>query len=105
MKNQYCKLDFAVSDWTASAAGGRSKVISHEDRQFRVVELARASYSPEVCLVGHLGYIIDGEMRIDFDDGSITLKTGDGLDIPDGEPHTPHPVSEKVVLFLSEKIG
>ena len=44
--------------------------------------------------------IIDGEMRIDFRDGSVTLKSGDMFVVPRGVEHKPFAASECRIMLI-----
>jgi quercetin dioxygenase-like cupin family protein len=39
------------------------------------------------CTKGHIGYILEGRIEIDFDGKPIVFGPGDGLFIPAGEEH------------------
>ena len=44
--------------------------------------------------------IIDGEMRIDFRDGEVNLKTGDMFVVPRGVEHKPFAASECKIMLI-----
>ncbi len=39
------------------------------------------------CDKGHIGYVLDGEFEIKFDNEIVTYKRGDGVFIPSGAEH------------------
>jgi quercetin dioxygenase-like cupin family protein len=42
---------------------------------------------PHWCEKGHVGYILEGEFEIEFDNTTHVFRQGDGLFIPDGAEH------------------
>jgi mannose-6-phosphate isomerase-like protein (cupin superfamily) len=73
--------------WEAPAAGVRSRVHEQSGRRLRLAEFTREFVERHWCTKGHIGYVLQGQMEIDFDGRVITLGEGDGLFIPPGEPH------------------
>lgn len=104
MKIQY-KADFAKLEWESPIEGVRHKYIDQNNLRMRLVE-----YSNEMplhwCEKGHYGYLLEGQMEIEFKDSKIIYKPGDGIFIPDGpdHKHCGRVLSEKVLVFFIEKI-
>lgn len=42
---------------------------------------------PHWCEKGHIGYVLEGQIEIAFDDEVIVLSPGDGVFIPTGREH------------------
>ena len=86
MTNFEYKIRFEAIPWTSPMRGVRHKVEPIGDKKFRLVE-----YTPEMephwCERGHAGYILDGQMEIEFKEGAQIFKAGDGVNIPDGPEH------------------
>ncbi len=58
------------------------------------------------CIIGHMGYVIEGEIEIDFNGENINYRPGDAVFILPGEAHK-HKlkvVSDKAMLFLVEDV-
>jgi quercetin dioxygenase-like cupin family protein len=55
-------------------------------------------------VTGHVGYVIEGDMEIEFDDRVEQYRAGDGLVIPAGtmDRHRPKALSERVRLVFVE---
>lgn len=72
----------------------------------RLLELAKDLDHPNWCKVGHIGYVLKGELEIIFVDEIIRYSEGDAIIIESGEQekHIPKPISEKVSLLLIEDI-
>ena len=100
------KLDFANIEWEFSPTGSRSKVFEFDGKKVRIVEIKREDEHAEWCQTGHIGFVISGELEIEFRDETVKFKEGDGLAIPAGEvsEHRPRAISEKVLLFLVEEV-
>jgi quercetin dioxygenase-like cupin family protein len=81
------RVHFADMPWITAMAGARYKVFKHGGRQLRLVEFTKDFVEPDWCLRGHIGYVLEGEMEIDFNGDIVTYFEGDGLFIPPGEHH------------------
>ena len=83
--NQY-KIDFESMAWETPADGVRFKAYQQGGRKLRLVEFSKEFVEPG-CTKGHVGYILEGQIEIDFDGEVIVFGPGDGLFIPAGEKH------------------
>lgn len=81
------KVDFKAMPWDAPAAGVRFKAYERGGRKLRLAEFTREFSEPDWCAEGHIGYVLEGRMEIDFDDNVIVFGPGDGLFIPAGRGH------------------
>ena len=84
--NQY-RIDFESMEWQVPADGVRFKAFEQEGRKLRMVEFAKEFVEPDWCCKGHIGYILEGQMEIDFDGKAILFGPGDGVFIPQGAEH------------------
>lgn len=100
------KIDFDKIDWELPLPGLKTKVFQENGKQVRLLELSKELEHPEWCETGHIGYVVEGEIEIIFDDESTKYKKGDSLYILSGkeERHIPKPLTEKVILFMVEEI-
>jgi ethanolamine utilization protein EutQ (cupin superfamily) len=73
--------------WNTSAVGVRFKVFEQGGKKLRLVELTRHFIEADWCTNGHIGYILEGQMEIDFDGKTVVFGHGDGVFIPAGEEH------------------
>jgi mannose-6-phosphate isomerase-like protein (cupin superfamily) len=48
-------------------------------------------------------YVLDGELRIDFRDGSVSLKAGDLYVVPKGVEHKPFAADECSILLIEPR--
>ena len=81
------KIDFQSMSWESPAPGVKCKAYQHGERKLRLVEFAKEFVEPDWCRKGHIGYILEGQMEIDFDGKVIAFGPGDGVFIPAGEEH------------------
>ncbi len=66
--------------------GVRHKIFQFQDKKLRLVEYS-SDMEPHWCDRGHVGYILDGQFQIEFNDGVRVFNAGDGVVIPDGPDH------------------
>jgi quercetin dioxygenase-like cupin family protein len=52
-----------------------------------LAEFSREFVEADWCTKGHIGYVLEGQIEIDFDGEAIVFGPGDGLFIPAGEEH------------------
>ena len=107
MDHQDCAARFSLMDWESPAPKVRRKLHRVGNRQLRIVEFEKGLEHPEWCETGHVGYILEGRMALEFDGGTLEIGPGDGFNIPDGRArrHRPVPLTERVVLVLSEQVS
>ncbi len=104
MKFPY-KVDFGKLEWESPLEGVRHKYIDQGNLRLRLVE-----YSKEMplhwCEKGHYGYLIEGQMEIEYENEKIIYNPGDGIFIPDGpeHKHKGKVLSEKALVFFMEKV-
>ena len=103
--NDY-RVDFQSLPWEWPAPGVRAKMVVLNKTKLRLVEFSDQFVEPEWCAKGHIGYVVDGEMEIEFSDSVARFAAGDGLFIPAGEAHRHRHYSTKhrVCFFLVESI-
>ena len=82
-----CKVDFDSIAWECPMKGVRFKAFNQDGRRLRLVEFSKEFVEPDWCVKGHIGYVLDGEMEIDFDGEIVHIGPGDGVFIPPGEEH------------------
>ena len=81
------KIDFKTMPWEAPALGVRFKAHEQDGRKLRLAEFTKDFIESDWCTKGHIGYVLEGRMEIDFDGKVILFGPGDGLFIPTGEKH------------------
>jgi hypothetical protein len=79
------KVDFEALSWQTPEPGMRSKTYKKGKKQIRLVEFTDQYFDPNWCTRGHVGFMLEGEMDINFNGRPMTFRKGDGLLIPAGE--------------------
>jgi quercetin dioxygenase-like cupin family protein len=81
------KADFAGIEWSFPMEGVRDKCVDQGDQRLRLVEYSQAM-PPHWCSRGHLGYVLEGAIEIEYQTATVTYQPGDGIMIPDGSAHS-----------------
>ncbi len=100
------KVDFNSTGWEVPADGVRFKAYEQGGRKLRLVEFRKEFVEPDWCTKGHIGYILEGQMEIDFNGKIIIFGPGDGLFIPAGEEHKHkgRVITDSVKVILVEDV-
>jgi quercetin dioxygenase-like cupin family protein len=98
------KIDFESMEWQSPAAGVRFKVYEQNGRRLRLVEFSREFVEQDWCTKGHIGYLLLGQMEINFDGKVITFGQGDGIFIPAGKKHKAKVLTDTAQAILVEDI-
>jgi len=101
-----CKVDFDLIPWESPMNGVRFKPYGHGGKRVRLVEFSRDFVELDWCTKGHIGYILEGEMEIDFDGNIVHFASGDGIFIPTGEEykHIAKVLTDVIRLILVEDV-
>lgn len=91
--------------WEVPQSGVRCKVFRDGSRQLRLVEFSREFIEADWCMKGHIGFVLSGDLEIDFSGRVVQFPEGSALMIPPGAPHAhkARAVTETVRLFLVEE--
>ena len=102
---QHHRVLFDALDWQSSIHGARFKVFQSGAKQLRL-QLTFEFIEPEWCEKGHAGYVIQGELEIDFYGELVRYPQGSGIFIPAGcaNAHKARSITPSVLLFLVEDI-
>ncbi|MBN2019106.1 MAG: cupin domain-containing protein [Sedimentisphaerales bacterium] len=84
---EQCKIDFDLMPWENPAVGVRFKAYEQGGRKLRLAEFGREFVETDWCTKGHIGYVLKGQMVIDFNGKTVEFNPGDGIFIPAGEEH------------------
>ncbi len=104
MVMEKCKVSFESWPWQSPSSCARFKAFQHVNRRLRLVEFSRGFAEPDWCTKGHVGYVLAGEMEIDFGGDRVRFAAGDGIFIPAGPEnrHKATVLSDTVTLVLVE---
>lgn len=95
---------FDKMDWKKPNEGVEQKIYSDGDKRLRLLKFKDDFIEQDWCLNAHVGFVIDGEMKIDFNGDVKSYKKGDGLWINKGEQSKHKVIIEKgkqieIILF------
>lgn len=85
MENHLVK--FENLQWIDACEGMRYKKYEKNYKVLRLIELTRSYCDLEWCTHGHIGIIIEGDFKVEFQDHIEEFKEGDIVFIPGGEEH------------------
>lgn len=98
-------IDFRKINWENPALGISHKVYISDSMKIRLLEFNDELFEKEWCLKGHVGYVLEGNLSIDFSGELVEFKHGDGLFIPEGTKHKAKIAKgEKALLIMFEKV-
>jgi hypothetical protein len=80
-------ISFESMPWDSKAKGQRFKAYAESGRQIRLMELTPEFVETGWCLKGHVGYVLDGVLELEFEEDVTIFRPGDGFFIPGGEAH------------------
>jgi hypothetical protein len=102
---EQCRVQFDTLEWHNLTHGARFKVFQSGTKQLRLVEFSSEFLEPDWCEKGHIGYVIQGELEIDFHGHIVRYPEGSGINIPNGlaSSHKGRAVTPTVLLFLVEE--
>jgi hypothetical protein len=100
------KIDFESAPWETPADGIKFKAYEQSGRKLRLAEFTKEFIEPNWCRKGHIGYILEGQMEIDFNGEIVMFSAGDGLFIPAGEKHKHKAkvLTDRVKVILVEDV-
>ena len=101
-KMDYLKINFKEIDWQSPAKGVRQKVLAKGKQQLRLLEFSDGFIELHWCTKGHLGYVLEGSMQIDFEGTLLKYEKGDAFWIEEGkvEQHKVILGKEQMVLLI-----
>jgi hypothetical protein len=101
-------IRFEAIDWETPKEGVKQKVYTDGNNRMRLLQFHDNFVEEDWCLNGHAGYVLNGEMQIDFNGTIRNYRQGNGLWINHGEESKHKVLIEKgkfveLILFESEK--
>jgi cupin domain len=96
-------VDFPALSWKDEGPGIRTLETHAVDSRWAIVEYGPGSSRDEWCTDGHRGYVIEGAIEYEFEDGSgpLAFHTGQGFVLAAGSGHRGrNPTDAATRLFL-----
>lgn len=81
------KQSFNDIQWENTQVGMKQKIVNNRNEQLQIIRFEEDFIEEDWCTKGHYGYILDGEMKIDFNGEIISYKQGDILNIKESHKH------------------
>ena len=100
-------IHFENLNWESPKEGVEQKIYSVGNKRLRLLKFHDNFVEEEWCLASHVGLVLEGEMKIDFNGVIKNYKKGDGLWINEGESSKHKVLIEKgkqIELILFESI-
>ena len=100
------RIDFETVTWETPAVGVRFKAHERNGRKLRLAEFTKEFVEADWCIKGHIGYVLQGQMEIDFNGEIVMFGPGDGLFILAGDKHkhSAKVLTDKLKIILVEDI-
>lgn len=100
------RILFDELEWQDGIRGARFKAFRSGNKQIRLLEFTSEFIEPDWCEKGHVGFVIDGELEIDFRGAVVRYPKGSAFFIPLGEAsgHKAKSIASATQLFLVEDI-
>jgi quercetin dioxygenase-like cupin family protein len=100
------RILFDQLQWQDALHGARFKVYQSDNKQVRLLEFTSEFIEPDWCEKGHIGFVLKGELEIDFHGRLVRYPEGSALFIPSGAEsgHKARSIAAVTQLFLVEDI-
>lgn len=100
------RVDFESMPWEQKGPGVRCKTHEQNGRRVRLAEFTKDFVEQDWCTKGHMGYVLEGEMEVDFHGRMVSFRPGDGLFISPGREHghKARVLTESVTVILVENV-
>ena len=97
-------IDFVAIPWESPAVGVSVKQTLRGKHRIRLVEFTEEFIESDWCRKGHIAYVVNGTLEIDFGTRRVTFTAGDGLFIPPEESskHKVRVPNGAATLFIVE---
>jgi quercetin dioxygenase-like cupin family protein len=76
--NRDSQIPFGEIEWADDVPGIRARETDLEGRRWAIVEYAEGARREEWCLDGHVGFVLEGGVEYEFEDGGDPLKASAG---------------------------
>ncbi len=99
-------INFDAIQWQSTMPGARSKSYQQDGKQLRLVEFTNEFVEPDWCMKGHVGYVLEGTLEIDFNGRLVNYPKGSGIFIPSGteNAHKARSITPVTQLVLVEEL-
>lgn len=78
-------IAFDELSWESPASGQRFKIFRDNGRQIRLMEMSPEFEEADWCAKGHIGYVLEGVLELEFEAETLIYHEGDGFFVPPGK--------------------
>jgi quercetin dioxygenase-like cupin family protein len=105
--SEHRTIEFSSLPFEPEAPGIASHATEVNGVRWAVVQYEPGVLREEWCVEGHSGYLLEGEVTYEFEDGDEPLQVvaGEGFLLPDGAGHRGRAGSSGARLFLIDRAG
>jgi quercetin dioxygenase-like cupin family protein len=98
---------FDQIEWQSPQTGMLHKVFQDGSKKIRLVEFSREFIEARWCEKAHAGFVLSGDLDIDFSGHVVRFPEGSALLIPPGAAHAhkARAVTPRVRLLLVEEVS
>ena len=93
-------LDFAEQQLKKNPDHTGVRALLAGSKRVQIVEYEENASHPDWCTVGHIGFVLEGEIMYELDKGEIRVQKGKGFFLPTGTRHRGHNVFPGVTRFF-----
>lgn len=99
-------IEFDSIPWQSPLPGARFKTYREGGKQIRLIEFSSGFVEPDWCEKGHVGFVLEGTLEIDFKSRLAVYPQGSGIFIQPGPTgaHKARPITPPVRLVLVEDV-
>lgn len=99
-------IDFDSLPWESPLPGARFKAYLGGMKQIRLLEFSSEFVEPVWCEKGHVGFVLEGTLEVEFKGRIVVYPQGSGIFIPAGAAtaHKARSVTPVVRLVLVEDV-
>ncbi len=99
-------IDFDSIPWQSPLPGARFKAYREGSKQIRLLEFSSEFVEPDWCEKGHVGFVLEGTLEVDFKGHVVTYSEGSGIFITPGAEtaHKARSITPVVRLILVEDV-
>jgi len=93
-------LDFSGRELKKNSDHTGFREILVGKKRVRIVEYEENASHPDWCTVGHIGFVLEGEIKYELEKGELKVQEGKGFILPSGTRHRGHNVFPGVTRFF-----
>ena len=93
-------LDFSQREMKKNPDHTSVREIVVGNKHVEIVEYEENASHSDWCIAGHIGFVLDGEIMYELEDGELRILKGKGFLLPSGTRHRGHNVFPGITRFF-----